>query len=329
MFNHLFKSEHQRIEEMLSAYLDGELSPKEQARAEKHLAQCADCAQNLHTLRQTVALLGQLPPVTVPRAFTVRPAQAAQRARFLQTRRTYGYLRAATALTTVLLAVVLAGDAFLISQVPYLAPASAPEVIVRGAPVEKVVVRTVVVEKDVAVEKKVVETVVVEKEVVVEAPVEAPVLESQPAYEATPTPALAEDRGELTRAPKPLSSPGVETQEMEATDAPPMVEKEGLAEAPPSPDEEQVEAKPMPTPLPADTVVATEPVFTPTAIPPAVVKALPTTPLPQKPTSPAAVHLDGAGLTVLRIIEAGLVVLVLVLAVATLVAKRRQNIGRR
>ena len=52
IFDRLFKSEHQRVEERLSAYLDGELSPKEQAWVEKHLAQCADCAQNLRTLRE-------------------------------------------------------------------------------------------------------------------------------------------------------------------------------------------------------------------------------------------------------------------------------------
>ena len=112
MFDRLFKSEHQRIKEMLSAYRDGELSPKEQAKVEKHLAQCADCAQNLHTLRQTVALLGQLSPVAVPRAFTIRPVPAASRPGLFQTRRPYVYLRAATAAATILLAVVLAGDAF-------------------------------------------------------------------------------------------------------------------------------------------------------------------------------------------------------------------------
>jgi len=329
MFNRLFKSEHQRVEEMLSAYLDGELSPKEQARAERHLAQCADCAQNLHTLRQTTALLGQLPPVAVPRAFTVRPTQVAQRARLLQTRRTYGYLRAATALATVLLAVVLASDAFLIGQVPYLTPARAPEVVEREVPVEKVVVRTVVVEKEVAITVEVEKEVVVEKEMVVEAPIEAPALESQPAYEATPSPAPAEDRGQLVGTPKPLPTPGVAAKEMKAAGTPPTVEEERLAEAPPSPGAEQVEVTPMPTPPLTDTVVATEPVFTPTAMPTAVVQALPPTPLPHEPTSPVAVRLGQSGLTVLRVIEVGLIMLVLVLAVATLITKRRQNIGRR
>ena len=318
MFNRLFKSEHQRVEEMLSAYLDGELSPKEQTRVEKHLARCADCAQNLHTLRQTVALLGQLSPVAVPRSFAIRPVQVAQRPSLFQTRRAYGYLRAATALATILLAVVLAGDAFFTDLAPYLAPARAPEVIEREVSVEKVVVE---VEKEMAVEKKVVETIIVEKAVEVEAPTEAPVLESQPAYATTPSPAPAEDKGELMRAPESLPTPGVAAQEMEAKGALPVVEveKEVLAAAPPSPGEERAEATAMPTPLPAGAIVTAEPAFTPTA----VAAVLPPTPLPQEPTAPTAAR--SSKLALLRVVEIGLLALVLVLAIATLVAKRRQG----
>jgi anti-sigma factor RsiW len=337
MFDRLFKSEHQRIEEMLSAYLDGELSPKEQARVEEHLAQCADCAQNLHTLRQTAALLRQLPPVAVPRSFAIRPAPAAPRLGIFQMRRTYVYLRAATAVATVLLAVVLGGDAFFTGLTPYLVPARAPEAIVREAPVEKAVVQTVVVEKEVpvivevekevVVEKKVIETVVVEKGVAVEAPIEAPVLESESAFAATPSPAPAEDSGELVLAPKPLPSPGAMAGEMEATGSPPTVQEEAQAEATPSPGEDWAEATPMPTPSPAGVTVTAEHAFTPTAMPTAIAEVLRPTPLPQEPAAPAATRTSRPGLVLLRVAEASLLSLVLVLAVATLVAKRRQNIG--
>lgn len=337
MFDRLFKSEHQRVEEMLSAYLDGELSLKKQALVEKHLAQCADCAQNLRTLRQTVALLGQLPPVAVPRSFVIRPAPAARRPSLFQTRQAYVYLRAATALATILFAVVLAGDAFLTGLAPGLAPARAPEVIMREVPVEKVVVETVVVEKEVAaeaveapeevlvsvevekemvVEKPVVVTVVVEKEVAVEK-----VVESQTAYGATPLPAPAERQGELALTPKPLPTPalaakGIETAPIAVTPSTP--EGETLAEAPPRPGEERVEATIIPTTLPADAVATAEPAFTPTAIAEA---------LPQEPTAPAVARPGRLRLALWRVVETGLLSLVLVLAVATLVAKRRQNIG--
>ena len=337
MFDRLFKSEHQRVAEMLSAYLDGELSPKEQARVEKHLARCADCAQNLHTLRQTVALLGQLPPVAVPRSFAIHPAPAAPRPGLFQMRRTYVYLRAATAVATILLAVVLAGDAFFTGLTPYLIPARAPEVIMREAPVEKAAAQTVVVEKEVpvvvevekevVVEKKVVETIVVEKEVAVEAPVEPPVLESESAFAATPSPAPAENRDELVHTPQPLPSPGAMAKEMEATGTPPTVQKEAQAEAPPSPDEEWVEATPMPTPSPAGVTVTTEPAFAPTAMPSAVAEVLRPTPLPQGPAVPHAARFGWLGLVRWRVVEAGLLSLILLLAVATLVAKRRQKTG--
>lgn len=324
MFDRLFKSEHQRVAEMLSAYLDGELSPKEQARVKKHLARCADCAQNLHTLRQTVALLGQLPPVAVPRSFAIRPVPAAPRPSLFQMRRTYVYLRAATAVATILLAVMLAGDAFLTGLTPSLAPARAPEVIMREVPVEKVVVETVVVEQE-----KVVETVVVEKEVAVETPIEAPVVESESAYVATPSPAPAEDKGELVLTPKPLPTPamaakGIETAPAAVTPSTP--EGETLAEAPPRRGEERIEATTIPTTLPADAGVTAEPAFTPTAMPTAVAEVLPSTPLPQEP---AAARPSRLGLVLWRVVEAGLLSLVLVLAIAMLVAKRRQNIGWR
>jgi anti-sigma factor RsiW len=308
MFNHLFKSEHQRVAEMLSAYLDGELSPREQARVEKHLAQCADCAQNLHTLRQTVALLGQLSPVAVPRAFAIRP-QVARRPSFFQTRRAYVYLRAATALATVLFAVVLAGDVFLTGLAPSLAPARGPEVI----------------EREVLVEKAVVETVVVEKEVVVEAPIEAPVVEGESAYVATPSTAPTEDKDELVLAPKPLSIPGAGAKGMEATGTPPAAEQEVPSEVPLSPGEERFGANAMPTPLPADVIATAEPAFTPTAI----AEVLSPTPFPQEPAVLPATRPSKVELVQWRVVEAGLLSLVLVLAIATLVAKRRQNIGWR
>jgi len=311
MFNRLIKSEHQRVEEMLSAYLDGELSPKEQATVEKHLARCADCAQNLHTLRQTVALLGQLSPVAVPRSFAIRPVPAARRPSLFQTRRAYVYLRGATALATILLAVVLAGDAFFTGLAPYLAPAR--EV---AAPAAEVV-------REVEVEKAVQE-VEVEAVVVAEATTEAPVVESEPAYVATPSPAPAEAKDELVRAPKPLPTPAVVVKGIETVPAagtPPAPEKEVLAEAPLHPAEERIEATAIPTPLPADAIVTAESAFTPTV----VVEVLPPTPLPQEPTVPAAARPSRLGLVLWRVTEASLLTLVLVLAIATLVAKRRQG----
>ena len=311
MFDRLVKSEHKRVEEMLSAYLDAELSPKEQARVEKHLARCADCAHNLQTMRQTVALLGQLPPVAVPRSFAVRPIQVAQRPSFFQTRRAYVYLRAATAVATILFAVVLAGDAFFTGLTPYLAPATAPEMIAREVPVEKVVVETVIVEKEVAVE--------IEKEVVVE---------KEAAYEATPLPAPAEEKKEEMHASEPLPTPaavekGIELAPATAVRSTP--ERGALAEAPLPPEEERIEDTAISTTLSAEAMSTAEPSFTSTVMPTAVAQVLPPTPLPQEPTTSAAARPSRLGSVLLRVVEASLLSLVLVLAIATLVAKRRQG----
>lgn len=312
MFDRLFKSEHQRVAEMLSAYLDGELSPKKQARVKEHLARCADCAQDLQTLHQTVALLGQLPSVAVPGSFAIRPVPAASRPSFLRMRRTYVYLRGATALATILLAVVLAGDAFFTGL----------------APAREVAAPAVEVVREVEVEQAVVETVVVEKEVAVEAPIEAPVVESESAYAVTPSPAPAEDKGELVLTPKPLPTPamvakGIETAPVAVTPSTP--EAETLAEAPPRPGEERIEATTIPTTLLPDAIVTAELASTPTA----AAEVLPSTPLPQEPVVPPAARPSRLGLVLWRVVKAGLLSLVLVLAMATLVAKRRQNIGWR
>ncbi|MGA9348704.1 MAG: zf-HC2 domain-containing protein [Anaerolineae bacterium] len=326
MFDRLIKSEHKRVEEMLSAYLDGELSPKEQATVEKHLARCTDCAQNLHTLRQTVALLEQLPPVAVPRSFAIRPVQAARRPSFFQTRQAYVYLRAATALATILFAVVLAGDVFITGLTPYLAPARAPEVIEREMPVEKAVVETVVVEKEKIVEKVVPVTVEVEKEAAVEVEKEV-VVEKESAYEATPVPAPAEKKDELALTQKPLpTTPAVVGTKIAPGAAPLSTpEREALAEVPVPPEEERIEGMAISTTLPAEAIITAEPAFTPTAMPTAVAEVLPPTPLPQEPTVRVAVRPSRLGLVLLRVVEASLLSLILVLAIATLVAKRRQG----
>ena len=51
---------------------------------------------------------------------------------------------------------------------------------------------------------------------------------------------------------------------------------------------------------------------------------MPPTPIPQRQTTPAAARLSDFGLTVLRVVEISLLALVLVLVIATLVARRRQ-----
>ena len=69
---------HEQVAGLLSAYIDGEVTADERAVIETHLATCADCQRDLTALRQTVALLSQLPSVAAPRPFTLRPGDVVQ-----------------------------------------------------------------------------------------------------------------------------------------------------------------------------------------------------------------------------------------------------------
>ncbi|QLQ04929.1 MAG: zf-HC2 domain-containing protein [Anaerolineae bacterium] len=61
-------------DELLSAYLDGEVTPEERTLVERSIASNSDVAWRLGALRQTVAIVGQLPRVPLPRSFTLREA---------------------------------------------------------------------------------------------------------------------------------------------------------------------------------------------------------------------------------------------------------------
>ena len=57
--------------EQLSAYLDKQLTPPEQAFFDAHLQSCQRCQNALEELRRTVALLHALPQPELPRSFTL------------------------------------------------------------------------------------------------------------------------------------------------------------------------------------------------------------------------------------------------------------------
>ncbi|MGE5674421.1 MAG: zf-HC2 domain-containing protein [Mycobacterium leprae] len=57
------------VKGLLSAYLDGELSPGELLRVEQHLRHCHWCADEVDSLRQSVALVSSLDEVELPIGF--------------------------------------------------------------------------------------------------------------------------------------------------------------------------------------------------------------------------------------------------------------------
>lgn len=58
--------------ELLSAYVDDEVTASERATIERHLKTCRECRRELESLRWTVGLLRELPSVDVPRPLYVR-----------------------------------------------------------------------------------------------------------------------------------------------------------------------------------------------------------------------------------------------------------------
>src|SRR5437870_13107021 len=60
------------VTELLSAYLDEQVSSGERARITTHLEACESCLAHLQSLRKTVALLHTTEPVRAPEAFRAR-----------------------------------------------------------------------------------------------------------------------------------------------------------------------------------------------------------------------------------------------------------------
>jgi hypothetical protein len=93
--------------DMLSAYLDEQVTPAERARVDGHLATCAACRSELESLRRTVTLLQALPRVPVPRAFTLSEARVGIRRPQAQPA-WVGWTRGLAAVTAIALVAVVA-----------------------------------------------------------------------------------------------------------------------------------------------------------------------------------------------------------------------------
>lgn len=111
------RTEHELCQESLSAFLDGELTPRERSRVQGHLEECSACRADLESLRRTVSLLRAAPVIRPPRSFVLPAAEGARQKHVLRRRLSYAYLQGATAVATVLLVLVVSGDVLLYGQV--------------------------------------------------------------------------------------------------------------------------------------------------------------------------------------------------------------------
>lgn len=153
--------EQERRDELLSAYLDGQLGAEEQMRLEARLAADPVLRGELEALRRTVALVHDLPQVPLPRNFILpQTAAARQRAAPVGRRRLAWAAPLLTAATTVVglfFAVVLVGDLLLIGAangaltleaVPQSEPPAAMEYIAPEEEAEKAAVVAVTEEAE-------------------------------------------------------------------------------------------------------------------------------------------------------------------------------------
>jgi len=121
--------------EAISAYLDGELNPKEQARLDARLQTNADLRAALEDLRRTRAVLRSQPRLHAPRNFTISAqavGQVQQRRPALRLSPVFGMV---SAFASFLLVLVIAGE-FLTAGQRTQTMLMAAEVIQEAAPLE-------------------------------------------------------------------------------------------------------------------------------------------------------------------------------------------------
>ncbi len=109
--------------ELLSAYLDGQLSPSDSARLESRLSSDASLRAAVDDLRAARGLLRQLPQRRTPRNFTLTPKMAGIKP---PEPRAYPTLRFATVLATLLFVATFAINGFAPALNSSFAAASAP-----------------------------------------------------------------------------------------------------------------------------------------------------------------------------------------------------------
>ncbi len=102
------QTDHHRAKDLISAYLDQQVTAEEKQFFELHIAACADCRAQLEATRSMVAALRAMPVVKAPRSFVLPREMAKQPKRSIFA--WYPALRLATALAAIAFVVLFAGD---------------------------------------------------------------------------------------------------------------------------------------------------------------------------------------------------------------------------
>ncbi len=213
MFNFLrdlTKSAEEKRQEQITAYVDGELSPRERQRFVQLMADDPGLQTEVAELQQFKQNLRQLPRRRVPRNFTLDPAlyQAPQRQPLLQL---YPAMRVATVITAVFLIIAVSADLLTFGGANEAAPSAAP-VAMQSAPAEEAAMETAA---DAAMEEMPVEAEAVEEEAMAYDAAESEnVTEGAAAEASAPEPQVevaAVPEAEVTEAEEPAAAPPEES----------------------------------------------------------------------------------------------------------------------
>jgi anti-sigma factor RsiW len=357
------QSSEELTDELLSAYLDGQLPRKDRATFEARLRQEQALVTRLEGLRQTKTALANLPRVEVPRNFILAPSMVAPPKPAVppRRRRTWPVFGWATAIATLLLLVVFAGDLFFYtpSERPQPSDVIAAQPKLLGEATSEIGVErpsaatdaAVVGEGEAAAEAKT-EQVVIEAEVLVEATTQAAtvgqepvatelaeqkvVLESEPVaeemVESEPAPPATGGGGEAPTE-EALATWDVETPSFQGTPAPGVVVtttvegREAIVTAPAPPEGVIAEEAPLAAAAAAEEAGTESDVDTQTLregaweTPPDAVARVPEELIPVVTDAE-----QGADDTTpwLRLAEIGLGLAILALATVTLILRRRE-----
>jgi anti-sigma factor RsiW len=103
-------------DEVLSAFVDDQLSPSSRSQAEAHLAVCAACRERLEGFSTVAGLLRRLPEVEPPRDFALGPRLLGDPPNVVRLRRWYTATRAAAAALAAVFVFLSAGALYVDSR---------------------------------------------------------------------------------------------------------------------------------------------------------------------------------------------------------------------
>lgn len=103
-------------DDMLSSLLDDQITPSERLAAEAHLSTCAECEARIEEFRSVVALVRALPPLDLPRDFTLGPRLLVDPPNVVRLRRWYTATRAAAGALAAIFVFLAAGTLYVDSR---------------------------------------------------------------------------------------------------------------------------------------------------------------------------------------------------------------------